>query len=178
MTVKRVAIKTDLRVKANDLIVFGHHQRVDLEQAHVLRREGGIKLWQNCFDLLREIARQLERLCNAPAMMRHDTGCRVDREGENFFGRLVGDLLHVHTAFRGYSKGHAQSLATTQRRQINFRRNARPLLNIKSVDLLPLRTGWVRDEGRAEDTCGFFFYVTDGLDAFDPAALAATAGMN
>ena len=107
VAVERVVVEVDLGVEADDLVVLGHHQRIDLQQAHVLGREGAIELGQDCFDLLGEIARQLERLRHAAAVMRHDAGRRIDREGEDFLRRLVRDFLDVHAAFGGNDEGDA-----------------------------------------------------------------------
>jgi hypothetical protein len=99
MAVERVAVEIDFGIEADELIVFGHHQWIDLQHAHVFAGKGGIELGQHVPNLLGEITGEPERLCNVAAVMRHDAGGRIDREGEDFFRRLVRNFLNVHAAF-------------------------------------------------------------------------------
>ena len=62
---------------------LGDHQRIDLEQAHVLGDEGRVELGDERFRLLGELAGQPQGLRHAPAVMRHDAGRRIDREGHD-----------------------------------------------------------------------------------------------
>src|SRR4029453_16989320 len=125
------------------------------------------------FDLLGEIAGQLERLSHAPAMMRHDSCRRIDRECEDFLRRLVRDFLNIHAAFCGDYKCDTRSLAIDQRRQVKFAIDRRPLFDIEPVDFLAMRAGLVRDQGRPENAPRFFFYVFFGLDALVAARLVS-----
>ena len=151
MAVERVAIEADLGVETDDLVVLGHDQRIDLEQAHVLGRERGIELGQDLFDLLGEIARELERLRHAAAMMRHDAGGRIDREGEDFLRRLVRNFLDIHAAFGGDDESDARRLAIDQRRQIELSIDGRAFFDIEAVDLLAVRACLMRDQSRTEN---------------------------
>ena len=83
---RRVAVETDLGVEADQLVVLGHHQRIDLQQSfiRVLGGERGIELGQQAPDLLGKIAVEIERLRYLAAVMRHDAGGRIDRESKNF----------------------------------------------------------------------------------------------
>src|SRR6185312_3878427 len=120
MTIERVAVEADLGVEADDLVVLGDDQRIDLEQAHVLLREGGIELRQNALDLPGEIAGELERLRDAAAVVRHDAGGRIDGKREDLLRRLVRDVLYVHATFGRNHKGDARGLAIDQRRQVEL----------------------------------------------------------
>ena len=140
--------------------------------------EGAIELGQQIGGLLGEIAGELEHLRHPAAVMRHDAGGRIDREGEDFFRRVVGDLLDVHAAFGGDDKGDARGLAVDQRRKIELALDGRAFLDIDAVDLLAVRAGLVRHQRRAEDAGRFLFHVVDGFDHLDAAGLAAPAGMD
>ena len=52
MAKQRVAVEADLGVEADELVVLGDDQRIDLEQAHVLVDEGRVELGQQRLDLL------------------------------------------------------------------------------------------------------------------------------
>ena len=160
------------------MLVLGHHQRIDLQQAHVLLGEGGIELGQDDLDLLGEIAGELERLRHAAAVMRHDAGRRIDREGEDLLGRLVRHFLDVHAAFGGDDEGDARGFAVDQRRQIEFAVDGRAFLDVEPVDLLAVRAGLMGDQRQAEDARGFLLHVVDGFDHLDAAGLAAAAGVD
>ena len=69
--------------------------------------ERGIELGQDRFDLLGEIAGKPEHLRHAAAVVRHDAGGRIDREGEDFFRRLVRNFLDIHAAFGGDDESDA-----------------------------------------------------------------------
>ena len=107
MTVERVVVEADLGIEADELVVLGHHQRIDFQQAHVLVGEGGVKLRQKIADLLGEIAGKLERLRHAARVMRHDAGGRVNGKSEDFLRRLVRHFLDIHAAFCGDHEGDA-----------------------------------------------------------------------
>ena len=140
--------------------------------------EGGIELRQHRLDLLGEIAGKLQRLRHAAAVMRHDAGGRIDREGEDLFGRLVRDFLDVHAAFGRDHEGDARGLTVDQRREIELAVDGRAFLDVEPVDLLAVRAGLMRDQRRPEDACGFLLHVVDRFDDLDAAGLAAAAGVN
>src|SRR6202166_656449 len=111
-------------------------------------------------------------------MVRHDAGGRIDREGHDFFGMVLGDFLDIHAAFGRDHEGDARGFPIDQRGQIEFAVDGRAFLDIEAVDLLAVRAGLMRDQGRAEDAGRFLFHVVDGFHHFDAAGLAAPAGMN
>src|SRR5262249_12214969 len=109
---------------------------------------------------------------------RHDSRRRIDRECEDFLGRLVGYFLDVHAPFGGNDERDTRSLAIDQRREVKFAIDRRPLFDIEPVDFLAVRAGLMRDQGRSENACRFFFYVIDRLDDLDTACLTASTGVN
>src|SRR4029078_7951044 len=115
---------------------------------------------------------ELERLCDAPAMMGHDPGSRIDRKGKDLFGRLVCDFFDIHAAFGRDYEGDARRLTIDERREIELAVNGRAFFDIQPVDLLAMRAGLMRDERRPQDACGFLFHVVDRFDDLAPASLA------
>ena len=83
MSIERVVVEADLGVEADELAALGDDQRIDLEQAHVLGDERRVELAHHAFRLLGEIAGETEHLRHPPAVMRHDAGRRIDREGQD-----------------------------------------------------------------------------------------------
>src|SRR3546814_3727397 len=57
--------------------------------------------------LLGQVAGQVERPGDEPAVMRHDPGGGIDGEGDDFLRGLVGDLLDVHAALGRDHEGDA-----------------------------------------------------------------------
>ena len=128
--------------------------------------------------LLGEIAGEPQHLRHAPAVMRHDAGRRVDREGHDLLGRVVRDLLDVHAAFGRDHERDARGFAVDQRREIELAVDRRAFLDVEPVDLLAVRPGLVRDQHRAEQPLRLPAHVLDRLDDLDAAGLAAAAGVD
>ena len=61
--IERVVVEADLGVEADELVVLGDDQRIDLEQAHVLLGEGACRASVSiALDLLWQVAVELQRL--------------------------------------------------------------------------------------------------------------------
>ena len=110
--------------------------------------------------------------------MRHDAGGRIDREGQDFFRRLVRDLLDVHAAFGGDDEGDARGLAIDQHGEVELALDGGAVLDIEAVDFLAVRAGLVRDQRHAEHAGRLFLHVVDGFDHLDAAGFAAPAGVD
>ena len=100
--------------------------------------------------LLGEVAREPQRLGDAPAVVGHDAGGRVDRDGEDLVRRVVGDLLDVHAALGRDHDGDAAGLAVDKRRKVELGGDVGALLDVEAVDLLAGRAGLEGDERAAE----------------------------
>ena len=62
MAEQRVVVEADLGVEADELVVLGDDQRIDLEQAHVLLGEGLVEPGEQPAHLLLQIAGEVQRL--------------------------------------------------------------------------------------------------------------------
>ena len=103
---------------------------------------------------------------------------RIDRNGHDLVRRIVRHVFDVHAAFGRDHDGDARGLAVDQHRQIEFLVDRRAFLDVEPVDLLAVRPGLVRDQGRAEEPRRFLLHVVDRFDDLDAAGLAAAAGMD
>ena len=124
--------------------------------------EGLVELGQQRPHLLLQIGRSRpSALRHVAHVMRHDAGRRIDRDGQDLFRRVVRDLFDVHAAFGRDHDGDPRGDAIDQHRQIEFLGDRRAVLDIEAVDLLALRPGLMRHQGRAEDARGFRLHVVD-----------------
>ena len=120
--------------------------------------------------------------------MRHHAGGRIDREGDDLLGRVVGDVLDVHAAFGGDHERHARGFTVDQQREIELLLDVRAVFEIEAVDLLAGRAGLHGDQRRAEHFLDELLDLVDRLGEADAAlvagrgflelALAAAAGMD
>ncbi len=178
MAEQRVVVEADLGVEAEQLLVLGDDQRIDLEQAHVLLGERLVEAGEQRAHLLLQIGVEAERLRDAAHVVRADVGDRIDRDGDDLLRRVVRDLLDVHAAFGRDHDGDARGDAVDQHREIELLLDGGAFLDVEPVDLLALRAGLVRDQRRAEDARRFLLHVVDRLDDLDAAGLAAAAGVD
>src|ERR1700722_12465145 len=121
-------------------------------------------------------------------MVAHDAGGRIDRERHDLFGRMVGDILDVDAAFGGDHERHFGGFAVDQDREIELLVDVGAFLDVEPVDLLAVRAGLHRDQGRAEHLPGEFVDFGDRFGDADAAlvagrgflefALAAAAGVD
>ena len=120
--------------------------------------------------------------------MAHDAGRRIDREGDDFFGRVVRDVLDVDAAFGRDHERDFGGFAVDQDREIELLVDVGAFLDVEAVDLLAVCAGLHRDQRRAQHLLGELVDLGDRLgDAhaalvagggFLELALAAAAGMD
>ena len=151
MAEQRVVVEADLGVEADELAVLGDHQRIDLEQAHVLFDERPIERRQHRAELLLQVGVEIQRLRDPPCMMRLNAGRRIDRDGDDLVGRVVRHLLDIHAAFGRDHDGDARGRAVDQHRQIELAIDRRAFFDVEAVHLLAARAGLMRDQRRAEE---------------------------
>ncbi len=188
MAVHGVVVERHLGVEHAQLALLGDDQRIDFQHRHVLGGEGGVELRHQLLGLLGEIAGEIERLRHRAAVMAHDAGRRIDREGDDLLGRVVRDFLDVDAAFGRNHERHFGGFAVDQDREIELLVDVGAFLDVEAVDLLAVRAGLDRDQGRAQHLLGEFVDLGDRLgDAhaalvagggFLELALAAAAGMD
>ena len=120
-----VVVEVDLGVEAHDLAGLGHHQRVDLQQRHVLLDEGLVELADQLHALVDLVALELQRGGDLAAVEWRVARGRVDRQRDDLLGRVVRHLLDVHAAFGGGDEGDARGGAVDQRGEIKLARDRR-----------------------------------------------------
>ena len=94
-----IVVEADLGIEHHQLTLIGHRQRIDLDLRRVRADEGLVKAAEHLPRLLGEIAGKAERRGHFAAVVRHQSGRRIDGDGADLLGRLVRDLLDVHAAF-------------------------------------------------------------------------------
>jgi len=99
MTEQRIPIKADFRIKTMQTLVFRDNQRVNFEHRHVFGKEAFIEDFTKLARLFREVAFQVQRFGERPAVMRHKTRRRINVEIDDFLGRVMRDGFDVHPAF-------------------------------------------------------------------------------
>jgi hypothetical protein len=121
-------------------------------------------------------------------MMAHDAGRGIDREGDDFFRRIMRDVLDVDAAFGGDHERHFGGFAIDQDRKIELLVDLGAFFDVEAIDLLAMLAGLHRDQRRTQHLLGEFIDLCDRLGDADAAlvsgrsflelALAATAGMD
>src|SRR4051812_32608637 len=188
VTEQGVVVERHLGVEHAELALLGHDQRVDLQHRHVLGDERRVELRGELLGLLGEIAGQFQRVRDGAAVMRHDAGGGIDRETHDLFGGVVRDILDIDAAFGGDHERHFGGFAIDQDREIELLLDVGAFLDVEPVDLLALRAGLHRDQGRAQHLPGELVDLGDRFGDPDAAlvaggsfvefALAAAAGVD
>ena len=99
MTIQRVVIKAHLRIQRQQITGTGDHQRIDLNQAGIKRGESAIEAAKEFRQLLCRCAADAHDICQTTAMMRLQTGRRIDIDRENLLRLRGRNLFNIHTAF-------------------------------------------------------------------------------
>ena len=188
MTIEGVVVERNFCVEHAQLPIGHDDQRIYFQHRHVFVDEGGVEPRDEVLDLLGEIACGAERARRRAAVMRHDSGRRIDGERMDLIGRMARHVLDVDAALGRNHERHPARLAVDQRRQIELLVDVRPVLDVEAVDLLAGRAGLRRDQSRAQHLPCEGFDFLDRTGEPDAAlfarrrllepALAAPAGMN
>ena len=154
MAEERVVVEVDLGVEAKEIAGLGHHQRIDLEQAHVLLGEGAIERGDQPVALPDLAALQPERIGDRAADMGGVAGRRIDMDRDDLLRRLGRHVLDVHAAFLRGDEGDAAARPIDQAGEIELARDRRAFLDIEAIDRPAGRAGLVGDQGAAEHLLG------------------------
>ena len=183
-----VGIEADLGVEDEQLAVVGDGERIDLDLRGVGADEGLEEQLRYLLRLLRQIAVEAEREGDGAAVMRHEAGGRIDGEGMDLFGRVVGHFLDVHAALGRDDESDAAGLPVDEQGEIEFLRDVDAVGHVEPVDLLAGRPGLDGDQGIAEHLGGGGTHFVGRMGEADAAlrvgpelpepALAAAAGMD
>src|SRR6516162_2233453 len=136
MAEQRVVVEGNLGVEDAELALLGDDQRVDLQHRHVLGDEGIVELGGQLLRLLGEVARQVQRLGDRAAVMAHDAGGGIDREGDDLLRRRMRDVLDVHAAFGRRDEGDFAGFAVDQDRKVELLVDVGAFLDVEAIDLL------------------------------------------
>jgi hypothetical protein len=172
VTIEGVAVEGHLGVEAAQVPVLGDDERVDLQHLHVLRQEGRVELGHDLLGFLGERALEAKGLGHGAAVMGHHAGGRIDREGQNLLGGVVGDLLDVHAAFRGDHEGDAAGGAVDQHGEVELALDVGAVLDIETVDLLAGLAGLDGHQGLAQHLLRELLHLVDGARKPHAALLA------
>src|SRR5690606_23021381 len=106
VTIQRVGIEIELRIKRDDVALAVAIQGVDFYQRGIGFHVADIELLAHVDELGCGIGRHAYALGERFAVGLGKALERVDHHGDDFFGRGVGDLFDVHAAFAGSDEGH------------------------------------------------------------------------
>ena len=138
--------------------------------------------------LLDLIAFQAQGEGDAAAVEIRQAGGGVDVEGQDLFGRVMGDVFDRHAAFGRTDEGDAAGGAVDQDGEVKLAGDVGAVFDIDAVDLLARRAGLHGDQGAAQHLAGKLGGLTDRAGEADAAlfarlrllemALAAATGVN
>src|ERR1700738_406349 len=188
VAIERVVVERYLGVEHTQVALFGDDQRGDLQHRHVLGDEGRVELGYQLLCLLGEIALEAQRLGDDAAVVAHDAGGGIDREGHDLLRRVVRDVLDIDAAFGRDHERYFGGFAVDQDRQVKLLVDVGAFLDVEPIDLLAVRSGLRRDQRRAQHLLGEFIDLGDRFGDAHPAlvagggflelALAAAAGVD
>ncbi|GAB1395636.1 hypothetical protein MASR1M65_04130 [Saprospiraceae bacterium] len=102
------------------------------------------------------VAGQAEGEGHAAAVEILQAGGRVDGQGVDLLGRVMGHVLDVHAAFGRADDGDAAGFPVDQQREVKLARDVAAVLDVDAVDLLARRAGLHGDKGAAQHLAGEF----------------------
>ncbi|MNX96617.1 hypothetical protein D3C86_1289400 [compost metagenome] len=136
MAEQRIAIERHLGVENAQMAIFHDDQRVNLEESHVLLIEGLVEDREQRLGVFRSNTLKLERLGDRGNVGVAHTLFRVDGDGVDFLGRVVGDSFDIHTAFGGNHESNLADGTVNQQRAVEFAGNVCAVFDVETVDLL------------------------------------------
>ena len=188
VTEEGVVVEADLCVEELQVAVRCDDQRIDLEEAHVLVEEGLVERREDGLRVGRGRAFELQGADDPGDIGGRDAGRRVDVDGDDLFGRVVGDALDVHAALGRDDEGDAAHGAVDEQRAVELAGDVGAGFDVEAVDGLAALAGLLGDEGLAQHLGGVGDDVGDGFDDADATlgigaeflepALAAAAGVD
>ncbi len=134
------------------------------------------------------VARKAQCGRNGAAVMRHQPGRGIDRQGRDLVRRVVSDILNVHAALGRSDDRDAAAFAIDQQRQIIFLFDVDAVGDVEPLDGLAIGAGLDRDQCLAEHFGRMVADFVDRVREADAAlgigaellelALAASAGVD
>src|SRR5690242_13264822 len=112
---------------------------------------------------LGQVAGEAEGRGDGSPVVRHQAGCRVDRQGLDLLGRVVGDRLDVHAALGRGDDGDPAAFAVDEQRKVEFLGDVDAVGDVEPLDLLAVRACLDRDQRLAEHLCRVFADLVDRM---------------
>jgi hypothetical protein len=169
MAEQGVAVEADLGVQHPQMAVGHDDQRIDLQHRHVLVDEGLVEDREQGLAVLRRRAGQAVGGVDLGHIGGRHAGFRIDVDGDDLVGRVVGDPLDVHAALGRNHEGHAAGRAVDQQGTVQFTVDVGAVLDVETVDLFAGGAGLGGHQRIAQHLPGV------GHDLFDRAGQADAA---
>ena len=188
VAVDGVAVKAHLGVEQLQGAVFQHAEGVDLDHVHVFVDKEPVKVADDADALFDLRAFEAKAKGDAAAVEILKAGGRVDVEGQDLFGGVMGDIFDAHPAFGGGDDGDAAGFAVDQQGEVKFAVDVAAVFDVDAVHHLASRAGLDGDKGAAQHLAGKLGGFTDRTGqthaalfarfGFDEMALAAPTGVD
>ncbi len=178
MTEQGVIIEIEFRIERNQLARFGDHERINFHLAGIGRLERLIEAKEQFLKIAMQLGRNLHAKRQFTGVIGLNPRRRVDRHRDNFFGRVMGNILNIHAAFFATNKADAAMLTIKHGRKVKLRTNVRALLDINPLDFFTLRPGLVGNQNHAQHFFGEALDLIQRFSEFHAARLTAPAGMD
>ena len=178
MAEQAVVVEIELGVQRDHATVAGDDQRIDLGERRVGLVECTIQALQHLPALLETRFRNADLARDGIGLGIGEALHRIDEDLVNFLGRLRGDFLDVHAAFRARHQHHALRPPIDDHPDVKLFADVRAFFDQQAPHLLPLRSRLVSDELHAEDAAREVSDLGDRLRDLDAAPLAAAAGVD
>src|SRR5688572_4920774 len=178
VAVERVVVEVHLGIERDDVAGAGDDQRIYLDDRAVelderlVHRGHELDAGGNLVAFEAEAERDLAR------MERLDAGGGIDRDLDDLFRMVGGDLLDLNAAFGRGHDGDARGSAVNQHAEIELAPDVAAALHIDALHQLALGAGLVGDKGHADHALDILAHLVQRLRDLDAAALAAPAGVD
>src|SRR6185437_5267280 len=131
-----------------------HHQRINLDERRVGLDEGAVKRAEQGRELAHLLVLQPQREGYAARLKRRHPEQRVDRVGEDLFGRLGRDLFYFRAALSARDYRDRRGLTIDHHPEVKLARYLARLLDIHAAHHAALGPGLMRHQWFAEQPGG------------------------
>lgn len=167
-----VVVETELGVHAENLVVGGLGEGVDLNLGRVLLGEDLIELLDGVLGLLDALLAEAELSGNLAGNLVGDTDVDVDVVGVDGIGGLLGDGLNVHTALGRRDDDGALVLTVHEDGEVELTTSKLALANVDSVAETAASARLLGDEVVADHLLGEHLGLVGRVDDTDTALQA------
>ena len=154
LPVESVVVEIEFRVESEQLAFRRHDERIDLYHGTITLHEELEEVAEELGRLVHQRAGQPESSGDVARLVGHEPKRGIHADAKDFFRRLLGDRLDVHSAFRAGDDHRRRRGAVEKDGEVEFTKNVHSLSNKDLSDLLAFRTGLMGDQGLAEHSRG------------------------